>query len=336
MVTQITPITSPPFTATIPNVGHGQATADNNLLPTLWFRDRAECAFEAPQPHDIDFLYHEMFLNRLDKIQGWYYLCSPDNVLGPPLPLYRTRYLAGRPLNLRRTEDLNLHLLYSLDALFLKPLPPWLLSSDFWDRHLIPTRQDPIEENRRKAVVASAFGFLFSYCTLLCYPDDFRIAKENGLLPESITWELWRQIAEQVLQNYRKERVHSRFWYGRLRLSIVQSAYQLKTTAFMSRYSEEGDDYWMSPSLGRNFTALAAVLGFIVIALTVMQVGLATQKLQASPAFQRASWGFTVFSLLAPLILIILILVSPIILTLLMLISIRIWRPRRMRRLGFT
>ena len=335
MATKVTSITAPPFTTTISHVDHGQTTTDENLLPTFWFRSRNDCDFEVTQPDDIDFLYHEMFLDRLDKIQDWYYLCELPNNLGPPLPLYLTRLFGGRVLNLQRTEDLNLHLLYNLNTLFLKPIPLWLLDAEFWTSYLIPEKKDPIVEDRRKAVVASAFGFLFSYCTLLCYPSDFRIAKENGLLPESITWELWRQFAGEVLRSYRKENVHYRFWFGRLRLAKVQSIYGWRTRSLMVPYSNEANDQWLSLSFHDNFATLAAILAYVVIALTALQLGLATDKLQESPAFQSASWGFTVFSLLAPLISIFFISVVPVIVTVTVAINVRIFRSRRMQRLGF-
>lgn len=51
-----------------------------------------------------------------------------------------------------------------------------------------------------------------------------------------------------------------------------------------------------------NFSVLAGILGYVVIVLSAMQVGLGVDRLQADSAFQQASYGFTVFSLLAPLI----------------------------------
>ena len=47
---------------------------------------------------------------------------------------------------------------------------------------------------------------------------------------------------------------------------------------------------------------MATALVYIAIVLTAMQVGLATTKLGHDQAFQQASYGFMVFSILAPLI----------------------------------
>jgi putative Mn2+ efflux pump MntP len=50
-----------------------------------------------------------------------------------------------------------------------------------------------------------------------------------------------------------------------------------------------------------NFTWLASVTVYVAIVLTAMQVGLATDALGKNRAFQAASYGFTVFSIVGPL-----------------------------------
>jgi len=51
-----------------------------------------------------------------------------------------------------------------------------------------------------------------------------------------------------------------------------------------------------------NFAVLASSIVYIAVVLTAMQVGLATEKLQNNEAFQLASYGFTVFSIIGPLV----------------------------------
>jgi hypothetical protein len=46
---------------------------------------------------------------------------------------------------------------------------------------------------------------------------------------------------------------------------------------------------------------LTAII-YITVVLTAMQVGLATTQLNTSAMFNRVSYGFTLFSILAPLI----------------------------------
>lgn len=49
-----------------------------------------------------------------------------------------------------------------------------------------------------------------------------------------------------------------------------------------------------------NFKQLITIFAYVTIVLSAMQVGLATTKLHDDERFQQASYGFTVFSILAP------------------------------------
>lgn len=60
----------------------------------------------------------------------------------------------------------------------------------------------------------------------------------------------------------------------------------------------------------RNFAWVIVVFVYITIVLTAMQVGLATDRLGKSDMFQNASYGFTVLSILTPLLVLIVIVVN--------------------------
>lgn len=47
---------------------------------------------------------------------------------------------------------------------------------------------------------------------------------------------------------------------------------------------------------------MTAATIYIALVLTAMQVGLATSYLGSNVSFQNASWGFTIFAILGPLI----------------------------------
>ncbi|KAL6409918.1 hypothetical protein AUP68_06321 [Ilyonectria robusta] len=51
-----------------------------------------------------------------------------------------------------------------------------------------------------------------------------------------------------------------------------------------------------------HFAWLAGTTVYLVVVLTAMQVGLATESLGDNDAFQSASYGFTIFSILGPLV----------------------------------
>lgn len=104
---------------------------------------------------------------------------------------------------------------------------------------------------------------------------------------------------EQLDTKYIYPRIDRRFLHGELRLSRLNKIYALYQTplrgymARWDRYSAFFHDY---------FSWLASVTVYIAIVLTAMQVGLATDTLAHSPAFQSASYGFTVFSIVGPLV----------------------------------
>ena len=60
--------------------------------------------------------------------------------------------------------------------------------------------------------------------------------------------------------------------------------------------------YQYSDILRRNFAWILIAFVYVSIVLTAMQVGLATERLGKSNVFQRASYGFAVFSMITPLV----------------------------------
>ncbi len=60
----------------------------------------------------------------------------------------------------------------------------------------------------------------------------------------------------------------------------------------------------------RNFAWVIVVFVYITIVLTAMQVGLATDRLGKSDMFQNGSYGFTVLSILTPLVIFMIIVLN--------------------------
>lgn len=182
--------------------------------------------------------------------------------------------------------------MWSKNRIFLKPIPLYLLDPDFWAAHII----------RDRKLADCARGFLFSYTALLSYESDFRLASEKGLLPSDITWAAWKGLAREILQHHCYASVNPRYWYGELRLSRLNTIYRLRKGFLLRGYSKVAAHTVYVDLLRDNFAALAAILGYVVIVLTAMQVGLGVERLQEDEAFQNASYGFTVFSIIAPLV----------------------------------
>ena len=288
----------PPFTVQVLDVvvkdGDAQGLQDaerdfTTLLPaTTRGRDRR---ISVPQLDDLAILQRELLVKRLDDIAHWLWVCGRPM---PPRPLHH-QVLLSRKIVV--TEKAELHLVWYRNRMMIKPIPPYLLDPDFWTTYLLSSKSEQQQE-----LVKCARGFLHTYTALIAYPSDFLIAQEKGLLPSSVTWERWRALAAQLVRSHRDREVNPRYWYGELRLSRLNKVYQLRCGFLLRTYSDVAGPSTYMEWLSDNFAALAASLGYVLIVLTAMQVGLATNRLQSEEAFQNASWGFTVFAIIAPLV----------------------------------
>ncbi|KAF6828816.1 hypothetical protein CMUS01_08426 [Colletotrichum musicola] len=186
----------------------------------------------------------------------------------------------------------------------VKPLPHFLLEPRFWREHLrcspppgsFAVGQSCACGGRRER----ALGLLFSYAALIAYESDFHIARANYLLPQEVQWQAWRKLVEELLTpEHIYPLIDPRFHYGELRLSRLNKIYLLWKTplrGYVSRWNQYGSFFQ------DNLAWVASSTVYIAVVLTAMQVGLATNALGKSKAFQSASYGFTVFSILGPLV----------------------------------
>ena len=261
-------------------------------LPTL-VRSR-DGSFLFPRKDTASFVKSELDVSRLDEMidRGLWLAGRVGNIR----PLYRQRIL-GRHIII--TEQMDLHLLWHNGVIFLKPLPDWILDDDFVRKHIAVD----------KKTLESANGFLLSYTRLINYKSDFQIAKDEHLLPESIQWADWQKLGTiftDLIEDLStgKKQCCPRFRFGELRLSRINMIYRFHF-AYRFRNLPRGYHYTnesYQSFLRHNFTWLAAVFVYMTVVLTAMQVGLGTSYLRDDGAFNRVSYGFTVFSMLLPLL----------------------------------
>ncbi|KAL9487916.1 hypothetical protein ACSS6W_000193 [Trichoderma asperelloides] len=195
------------------------------------------------------------------------------------------------------TESADLHLVWRDNVLNLKPLPDYLLSHSFWDTIFCHNRE----------LFESAKGFLYSYTWLICSKSDLRIAHENGLISESVQWKHWAPFSAAVVSCLQQNPsdLNPRYIYGELRLTRLNLIYRLcKNTSNFYRLIRgyEYGYHQYSTYFERNFKWVLTAIVYITVVLAAMQVGLATTELNGNAMFSRASYGFTMFSILAPLI----------------------------------
>lgn len=212
-----------------------------------------------------------------------------------------------------------MHLVWTTGRLFLKPIPPYLLEPNFWTEHLDCTPgcscdngESPVSQTttgfcQSRALRRRALGFLFSYAALISHQSDFQTAQVKQLLPSEIKWLRWRSFVDELELEHIYSRIDPRFYHGELRLSRLNIMYATLRTPFRG-YVPLWNQYGLF--IHDNFAWLAGATVYIAIVLTAMQVGLATESLAHSSSFQSASYGFTVFSILGPLIIAALIIVT--------------------------
>jgi len=203
--------------------------------------------------------------------------------------------------NIIVTEKSALHLTWMEDRIFLKPLPDYLMDHSIWETILCR------DENYK--LFGEANGLMLSYLWLVASRSDFKIAHDCGLLSPVITWERWTAFSKVVAANIDHEHltnISPRYIYGELRLGRLNWIYRLcsgkrSAKTFIRGYKYNYTRY--STFIERNFAWFLTAIIYITLVLTAMQVGLGTSELRESAAFNRASYGFTIFAILAPLIL---------------------------------
>ncbi|KAI1170780.1 hypothetical protein F4777DRAFT_591690 [Nemania sp. FL0916] len=257
-----------------------------NLPASYWSSQVRSMKVPGETEEDLKtFLKIELSLSRLEEYRKHFWAIGAKR---PAKPL--NWHLAnGRQIVI--DERMDLHLVAANDGrLFIKPLPRFLLDSNVWKTYLpqpavttgannITLQQPDLAPDIRKC----ALGFLYTYVCLISYESDFIIANEKRLLPRldngsEIQWYDWQKFVTDILAQHDKEKIHWRFRHGELRLSRLN-------------FSVAGN----GPFLLRTY----AVGG--------TTVGLATNRLMNSPLFMSVSFGFSVFAIVAPLFVLVLI-----------------------------
>lgn len=266
---------SPPL---LPNPLQGSGVQLPPQLPASWCtRDQPNGPFSLV-PGVVDHIKDDLSVAKLNRIHDWLSLA------GLPMPPRPLNYHRSRFRSIIPCEQTSLHIVWAPGYIFLKPLPSYLLDEYFWDDHLVQDEE----------LYQLALGFLRSYVALIQYPSDLTIARSAGLVPDELQWDDWVATVSAVLKT--TPTVNRRYNYGELRLSRLNKICWAR--------GEPRGYHFPYQTYGEMFKAhIAPIAGatvYVALALTAMQVGLATRQLGDSAAFHRASYGFTVFAIVAP------------------------------------
>lgn len=220
-------------------------------------------------------------------------------------PILENLWLAGRPMaardlhrqimmgrNIIRTEQADMHLIWTNNSIFIKPLPPMLLDHQTWTTHL----------NTNPELHSAALGFLLSYIWLINHPSDYDIAQDTGLLPKELTWAQWNDFCARIasyISIHGLDGIAPRYRYGELRLPRINWIYRLKP-AFKLKHFVRGYCY-MYHQYGsyfkRNFGWMLTLFAFFSIVLSGLQVGLGTDGLKDNNQFLGLAYWSTMLLL---------------------------------------
>jgi hypothetical protein len=277
-------------------LGNDHKADFSDLLPAATRTIDDDLMVPSTSDEVLEFLSKDLSVQKLNSIHNQLWIA------GHPTPPRHLSYQTALSRDIVLSEKMELHLLWKAKRIYIKPLPRYLLAVGFWDRYIHNGPSNDTQSFAQRAMIAAcARGFLLSYCALVAYESDFNLAKDIGLLPCGIEWKQWKTWVAQVIYNCPYRSVNQRFWYGELRLSRLNIIYRCQSGFCLRGYTHVGAPSDYSEFLSENFSSLVVGLGFFVVVLTAMQVGLATQPLGQNAPFQTACWGFTVFSIVTSL-----------------------------------
>ncbi|KAI1749838.1 hypothetical protein F4782DRAFT_511711 [Xylaria castorea] len=233
------------------------------------------------------FLKNDLEPTRLNKISRHLWLA------GLPRP---ARFLHRQHLLMRTvlpTESPDEHLVWHDTNIWVKPIPEYLLSFEFWEKEICDN----------ETLYKSAYGLLLSYTWLIVHKSDHRIAVGAGLLPPEVDYDTWTAFAADLNfgDEYRTSfPVNERYEYGELRLSRLNHLYRLGAAGFSLRnivfgFTSRSTRY--PAFFQRNFGWVLAVFVYFTVLLSALQVALATEKLGTSVDFQNFARVIALLSL---------------------------------------
>ncbi|KAK2739759.1 hypothetical protein FQN57_006456 [Myotisia sp. PD_48] len=243
-----------------------------------------------------EFVNRDLDVSRLDRIYGYLWMAGrPFNAR----PLLRLKMMN---LEVLVTDQADLHLLKFSNKIFLKPLPDYILDYDFWVEYLCKTQ----------ALHEAACGFCLSYIWLISSPHDLRLAKDLHLIPEGVKWHWWKQFVKDFHNNVdlnALDKVSIRYHFGELRLGRINTIYRTRYfwSHFIRGYLYGYNRYEIF--FERNFGWLVVAFVYVSVILSAMQVGAELPPLNKSDTFQKASYGFVVFSIVTVVVFLAVVLV---------------------------
>ncbi|KAF5538071.1 ankyrin protein 3 [Fusarium phyllophilum] len=201
-------------------------------------------------------------------------------------PLHR-QLLQGRSIIV--TENPKLHLVWINDRVFIKPLPRFIESHDFWREHLCSNNTTEDVRIRR-----AAMGYLRTYFYLIRHESDFRIAKDPSLclVPEDITWGQFCDFTSDFDKILDKD-VSLRYAYGQIRLTRLN----FYAPVILHKSYFQRIDFQYGQYFARFYAPVLFAIGITSVTLSGLQV-VASLETGGGANWQGLALGVSVFAIL--------------------------------------
>ena len=258
------------------------------------------------------FLPSELDLRRLEVIEKYLWLA------GRPMPARPLHAQLSMNRSIMLAEQLDMHLLWQDQRVFLKPLPRYLLRVSFWQDHLVCPSTcscrghdgakggSPCTTTRLRSI---AFGFLLSWISLIQYESDLHIAQAAHVVPMDLSWPFWHSLVLQLIDFHDHPGLHHRWSYGELRMHRINLIYRLAPGGSLMRgYRSSFREY--KAYVQYAFAYFVGIFGILSITLNAFQVGLSTDRFGSDISFQSISGGFAVFAIVGIIAAIVLLFVG--------------------------
>ncbi|KAI9738830.1 MAG: hypothetical protein M1834_008337 [Cirrosporium novae-zelandiae] len=224
--------------------------------------------------HDTDsvekYLNEDLMTEDLNKIAPHLWLVAKQD--SSHVSSLTHQIIRGRQITI--TEKPGLHLVWIYDRVFIKPMPKYLLSHDFWKYYFV-NNQSPIPQTSRRDLVRAALGFLRSYSYLIRHKSDYILARHDrlGLLPKGVSYLKFVNFIK-AFESIEDRDVSPRYEYGELRLTRLNfwsKIFLWPRFTYQKVYGQYGAYF------ARFYGPLLFIFGVFSVALSAMQVALAVQ-----------------------------------------------------------
>jgi hypothetical protein len=210
----------------------------------------------------ISYCLQDLDTPWLNKLKDRLWNTSPS----PRISSLAEQFTRGRRLQI--TEDPCMHLIWTDNIIFIKPLPAFLCSHAFWE-FLLDKSNDSITEEDRDKLIRTSLGFLRSYAALIYHKSDFIAAKQSNILPDDpdITFDAFSNFIVHFA-NLPSPAISIRWRYGELPLDGLNSWSIITRRRFhMDRYK-----YRYSAYFERRYPAVLFLFAIFSVILSAMQV----------------------------------------------------------------